>query len=414
MSEEKLTSVLLVTRSQVWFSASVATETLGPFNAQTLEKFPMPTPNGINLRTWIGKGPCDCDIGASATVYFDHGEESYPIFTWPSFSPKGSTVYATPRMRKLIADEHSAIFVLEVATSIPVAPDLFEKVPELVSESENRFIMNCLTANRTAAHVLIGLYSLYQYPLVWSYMDERNQYVLVDAATMQVKPTFEPKQVDNWFPFRLDVCGKIGEDGLLRDSISQHFAEFSSLLAKEEFRQPFIMLKDSMCHTDIRTRFLMQFWIVEYFSHKYTEQLQPDRDIQIFVQDLEKVVNEKFSSMAEHFRSRKGELTRLTLLQKIKSCFQSMRIQYNEVLVRKAKAVRDSLSHASDVGEHELREMELYIRELVRHMIRRDLELQGIFLDGEKKPVDQLAEIVLRYPEPSIRQTASFGPLEAK
>jgi hypothetical protein len=91
-----------------------------------------------------------------------------------------------------------------------------------------------------------------------------------------------------------------------------------------------------------------------------------------------------------------------------------MRIKYDDGLFKRAKAVRDSLSHAGEFKEDELREMELYLREIVRHMIRRDLELNGIFLNEDEKQKEELPEIAPAYPEPSKRLTKAFGPLEVK
>jgi len=91
-----------------------------------------------------------------------------------------------------------------------------------------------------------------------------------------------------------------------------------------------------------------------------------------------------------------------------------MRIKYDGGLFKRAKAVRDGLSHAGEFKEDELREMELYLREIVRQVIRRDLELNGIFLDGVEKRIEELEEITPAYPDPSKRLTKVFGPLEVK
>lgn len=405
----KSTSVCLVVRSQAWFRASVILDTLCLFNIKAIEQFPFPPPNMVNLRSWIGKGPCACDIGATATLYFDHGEESYPIFTWPSVSPKGAGLYTNPVMRKLVIDEQTAVFCLEVAASIPVAPELFNQVSGLLSDADKSFIMESLNKTQELVHSLAGAYSLYQYPLVWDYMDERHQWTMIDVATKEGKPGFEEPKVDNWIPFRLDVGSKITCDGMLRDGITQNFAQ----LVKEDFRQPFIFLKDSMWHADIRTRFLLQFWIIEYYADKYTETVPVNHEIQGFIDNLEAIVKEKFPSFADYFKLRKGELARLTLSQKAQACFQAMRIQYDDKLFKRAKAVRDRLSHATEYKENELREMELYVREIVRHLIRRDLELQGVFLDGERKSKSELPEIIPSFPDPRDRLTKDFGPLEA-
>jgi hypothetical protein len=306
MPESKSTSVCLVVRTQAWFSASVVLDTLVAFNTKALDEFPLPNPNTVNIRSWLGRGPCTHKIGASATLYFDHGEESYPIFTWPSVGPKGAGAYTTPVMRTLVADEHTAIFCVEAAASIPVAPELFDKAPETLDESTKLLVTSALTGTRNIVNSLVGAYALYQYPLIWEYMDERHQWMMLDVMVKAARGTFEQRQMDNWVPFKLNAHTKIDSDGMLHDGITKNVAA----LTKEEFRQPLVFLKDSMWHTDMRTRFLLQFWILEYFAEKYSDSVPENEDIRTFVRGLEEIVAERFQSFLDHFRSRKGELIR--------------------------------------------------------------------------------------------------------
>jgi hypothetical protein len=233
-------------------------------------------------------------------------------------------------------------------------------------------------ATKNIVASLTGGYALYQYPLVWQYVGERTQWMFVDVESKVGTPPLEELQPDNWIPFKLNVQSKITADGLLRDGITEKLRE----ITKDEFRHPLLFLKDSMCHTDLRTRFLLQFWIVEYFADKYSGDATQDNKLRTFVNELEKLIADKQPAYLDYFKSRKGELLRLTLAEKVQGCFRTMRIKYDDPLFKRAKAVRDSLSHAGEFKEDELREMELYIRELVRHMLRRDLELTGYSIDS--------------------------------
>ena len=410
MPEPKPTLVALVVRSQAWFTASVVLDTLGPFNTHLFDEFLVPTPNTVNIRSWIGKGPCTHNIGGSASLYFDHGEEVYPTFTWPSVGPKGAGVHSTPVMRTLVANETTAIFCLEAAASIPVDPELINKEFKHLDESTRELVTQNLNTTKNIVNSLVGAYALYQYPLVWEYMDERHQWLIIDVESKVSKGAFETRQMDNWLPFKLKAHTKISTSGMLQDGVTKNITE----LTRDEFRQPLVFLKDSMWHADIRTRFLLQFWILEYFAEKYSEGVAENKDIKAFVESLEQMVEEKFPPFVDHFKARKGELTRLTLTQKVQACFRTMRIRYDDGLFKRIKAVRDSLSHAGEFKEDELREMELYLREVVRHVIRQDLELNGIFLNGDEKAKEPLGEIVPAYPEPSKRLRKAFGPLEVK
>ena len=153
---------------------------------------------------------------------------------------------------------------------------------------------------------------------------------------------------------------------------------------------------------------------MEYFAEKYSGGVTQDNDIRIFVAELEKLIADKQRAYLDYFKSRKGELLRLTLVEKVQACFQTMRIKYDDGLFKRAKAVRDSLSHAGEFREDELREMELYIREVVRYMVRRDLELNGIFLNGDDKDREALEEIAPNFPAPEIRLAKHFGPLQVE
>jgi hypothetical protein len=42
-----------------------------------------------------------------------------------------------------------------------------------------------------------------------------------------------------------------------------------------------------MWHSDIRTRFLLQFWILEYFSEEHARELPADAELRAFVSRLE-------------------------------------------------------------------------------------------------------------------------------
>ena len=88
-----------------------------------------------------------------------------------------------------------------------------------------------------------------------------------------------------------------------------------------------------------------------------------------------------------------------------------LRIQYDDAVFKRAKSVRDNLSHGSAYTETELAEMDQYIRELSRYILRRELESRGIFLEGTAMPMSELP--ILSVPFVSAAQaekkTASFG-----
>jgi hypothetical protein len=71
--------------------------------------------------------------------------------------------------------------------------------------------------------------------------------------------------------------------------------------------------------------------------------------------------------------------------------------QYDDAVFKRAKKVRDNLSHGSTYSESDLMEMEVYIREMSRFILRRELETRGIFLDGEPKPISELPVVEMPF-----------------
>ena len=161
MENPKPTSVCLIVRTQSWFTASVVLETIPPLNTKLIDEFPAPAPNTVNLRSWIGKGPCSHKLGGLASLYFDHGEEIYPTFTSPSVSPKGASCYAQTAMRTLNIDEHTAIFCLEAAVAIPADPNLMNVEPKNLDDDASVFVTNTTRATKNIVDSLVGGYALY-------------------------------------------------------------------------------------------------------------------------------------------------------------------------------------------------------------------------------------------------------------
>ncbi len=233
------TPIALVIRCLSWFQAFAVLDNLDQLNPKTIDHFMVPSPNTTRLRTWIGKGPLSHDIGTSAFFYSDNGEETYPVFNFPSRSPKGAGVFVSKVNRKLIAHENTALFFLEVATCVPTDPKIFEQVQmQRLEESTEQFIRDSVNAANDILQVIVGIYALYQYPLIWQFLGERHQWSLVNVETLQVTQSYENVRADNFVPFQLNVSSKIAS-GHLVDGIHSTFSE----LVKKGPSLPFIQLE---------------------------------------------------------------------------------------------------------------------------------------------------------------------------
>jgi hypothetical protein len=115
-----------------------------------------------------------------------------------------------------------------------------------------------------------------------------------------------------------------------------------------------------------------------------------DATARTFVKALEDLTAQYLPEHLAQFKKRKGELLRRTLAEKVGACCDALRIQYDDLVFKRAKRVRDNVSHGSPYTERDLIEMEQYIRELSRYMLRRELESRGIFLEGPPRPMSEL------------------------
>ena len=92
-------------------------------------------------------------------------------------------------------------------------------------------------------------------------------------------------------------------------------------------------------------------------------------------------------------------------------CLDHFRIKYDDELFKRAKRVRDNLSHGNTYDQAELVLMEHYMREISRYLIQRDIEFKGVFLDGNPKPATDLPVIEPMFEQRAKQKIASFGPI---
>jgi len=387
-----VTSIALIVRAQTLFSAFAASESLPVFQTDWLDRFKLPL-NALGttfVRARLGKGPLNHKLGIAATLYFDGSDENYPVFSFPSESPKGSSLRVSSLKYDLMADDKTVIFYLEAAVGVPVAPEGWEQASRNeLGQSLKSVVDGALRQTRSVLDTLVGVYALYQYPLIWTRIHDRDGYCFVNATTKEASPFQQQLPADNFIPFRVDASSQV-QDGEFSDAVITKAGE----LIGAQLKEPLIFLKDSLWHSDIRTRFLLQFWIVEYFAEKHSARLPHDEGMRSFVSALEKMIADRFPDYLQRFTARKGELLRQTLVEKVQACCNDLRIQYDDATFRRAKKVRDALSHGAQYRDDDLRAMEQFVRELARHIVRRELECRGVFLAGEPIPVADLPIII--------------------
>jgi hypothetical protein len=110
-----LSETILVTRSHAFFQAFVSPDALPVIDPRWIDHahLSLPIQVGTSVRAWLGKGPISHHLGVSAVLFFEGSDDPYPVFGYPSESPKGSGLMASKTTRLLVADEQTAIFCLE-------------------------------------------------------------------------------------------------------------------------------------------------------------------------------------------------------------------------------------------------------------------------------------------------------------
>jgi hypothetical protein len=252
-------------------------------------------------------------------------------------------------------------------------------------------INTTLDETKAVLDSVVGSYALYQFPLVWQQLVERHSHAFVDFANNVTTRAFFSMRPDNFIAFRLNASSYVLEDRTFLDPLHKQVAA----LVSAKLLEPLVFLKDSLWHKDIRARFLLQFWIVEYFAEKRSADLPADAENRSFVAALEALTREHLPQHLERFKTKKGELLRRTLAEKVSSCCGALRIFYDDAEFKRAKKVRDNLSHGSAYTPQALAESELYIRLLCRYILRRELESRRIFLEGDATPFNELKVLTI-------------------
>ena len=255
------------------------------------------------MDSYLGRGPFSQAIEVTASVFFDHGEETYPVLQIPSNGPKGAAVRAATVTEHLAIEPAEAAFVINISVARDVSIPTWESVvthqlsPELFGG-----IQSLLRQLKGVLDTVVGSYALYQYPLVWRPLYERHSYAFTETETGATTKAFRHWQPDNFIPFKLNAAAQVSD----KRFIDPIHALVPALL-DARLTEPLIFLKDSLWEDDLRARFLLQFWIIEFSAERRASTMPPDAASRRFVQALEEVTT-KF--LPEHWNSsRSGRVT---------------------------------------------------------------------------------------------------------
>ena len=197
---------------------------------------------------------------------------------------------------------------------------------------------------------------------------------------------------DTFIPFVMDASSRVQPNGSFFDPVLLNAGAISEagLVTQLGF------LRDSLWVDDIGTRFLLQFWVVESLAERHADDMPDDAVTRDAVDDIQEVISAHLPNRVALFKAKKGDILRRTLVEKVTFCLGELRIAYDDAAFKRAKKVRDGISHGTGASEQSLLEAEHYVRDLSRAMLRRELERHGLFLSGTAVHFDQMPVLTVR------------------
>jgi hypothetical protein len=184
-------------------------------------------------------------------LFFDHGEETYPVFEIPSEGPRGAALRGATLGEHITVDENGAAFVVNLTVAKTIALASWDAAANNQLDSDLFFgIQATLLELKAVLDTIVGTYALYQYPLVWKRLHERHSYAFVDTETGATTRSFRSIQADNFIPFRLNASPHVADVGFV-DPVHGVVAS----LVEAQLTEPLVFLKDSLWENDIRSRF---------------------------------------------------------------------------------------------------------------------------------------------------------------
>ena len=380
-------SPVLVVRHRRWFEPLVVVEGLDPFPIGDLDAMAVGEPGTWRSRFLIGRGPAHIPLPDTMQLYFEHGELTYPVFNAPSTGPSNAGLFGRARSRSIDVDGDRALFLIELTAVVafpdhlelppPAADAILPKDPEDPRASFALAQLNHLA--RTTA-LFAGVYSLYQYPLVWKEKDADGFMALIRSidvdnaqGTSHIKGQ-SPQQPDNWIPFVLDPSSAVEECELV-DGVASNWSE---LVAENRLEMAFLELDEALHQNEIGSRFRHLGSILEMLSSESGAQ---DPEYLRSVAELEEILLSNHKEYAATWKIMKGRSLGTTLAERVAAYSNSVGEPLAEVDLRMIKEVRNDLSHGRRPDSNKLAQAEHTLRVFIWKALQIELETAGIRME---------------------------------
>ena len=390
MTQQEIPEYRSVFRYQTWFRPYVAIEGLAPFPVAKALPIPLGQPGTRVLRLFLGRGPVSIELPSDCSVFFEQGQEEYPVFTTPSIGPKGASLMLKTGASQLNVDSDSALFLVDVllfeAAPANWLPYYGTEQPTVDEKGTTVFgplwkaVERRLSLARQYAEIIIGAYALYQYPLVWQRL-ACARYVTCVTAEPQSCQLQTPVDFDNYVPFTLKVGARC-VNGRFSDGLSAK----ANMLFNTDLHMPFFILQQTLWQKDVNLRFLQEFWIIESLAQKRWQAPEPDLELETLIRDVDALLCASFPNKSDYLRRRIGRLIDKPSLQdKMRVYLTALGVEFDDSLLARARRLRNELAHGVNVSRDEVRDVETLFRVLPWDAMRKELEHAGIFLDEKSK-----------------------------
>jgi hypothetical protein len=366
----------LFVRQQAWFRAHLDVEGLPRFDTGKIDSLSILQAGAFRARVLVGRGPVEHGLGSEVFLWFDHGKQEYPVFQSPSIGPPGAGLHMSSRPRTIIAAADEALCLIEVSVVQPVDHS-FAQAFEQQSQPDQvvgpgLVVRDLQSACLAWLEQTIGLYALYQYPLVWEPLGLFPVVGFVDLASQsfRVATRIEP---DNLIPFRLRVGERLAE-GQLSDQV---LAELGRL-RDTSLHLPLLLLQRSLWQRNIELRFLETFLMLDYMAGQFDFQDAGREERQEFYSVLEAFVQDAHPKQSARIAALKHIILQVPLRQRLQSYLQSLGLSVDDEGLGRMLKLRNDLAHARQIDKEALKQTELEVRQLAREVMRKELAALGM------------------------------------
>lgn len=382
------TPVALVVRQQAWFRPSVSCESLAPFQTEEANTVCLEPMGVLRARVLIGCGPLEHELQPEFCPWFSHGEDPYPVLECPSIGPKGAGLYARTRRSRITASKDEAVCLIEVSLVQPVEPALadeytkeqqcdLDEAGRRVLGPASELVERMFGESKKCLDQAIGLYALYQYPIVWELFGVCPLLAFANRQTQTLKQ-MTPLPVDNFTPFRLNAKEKVRDGCLVDDALADLYR-----LEAGDLHLPLVLLQRALWQKNVQVRFLESFWVIEHLAGrcKVTDNDRQQRED--LYGAIEQFVRKKCPQHQHRVRSLKSAIVQPPLKQRLAGYFAFLGIDNQGDLISRMLQLRNNLSHGGNIDPHELGMVELDTRVLVRKVMQKELAARGVRFGAE-------------------------------